>query len=463
MRLDGLPILTAAETVAAEQRVFDAGMEPYALMTKAGEACAEAIWRIGHTRPTLVLCGPGNNGGDGFVIARALRERGVPVRVAARGESRTESSQRARAEWGAPVEDIFAAEPAAQLVDALFGVGLSRGLDAALAERLAALVDAAHKSYAVDLPSGVDTDAGTLLSPVPVFDICLAIGVLKPAHMLLPAASHMGAVLPVPIGIDDGAAMVRVLSAPRLFVPAPDAHKYRRGLVAVVAGKMAGASALAAESAARGGAGYVRLIGTQAIVPLSHAVVRASGRDEQALTDPRIAAVLVGPGLGRDEAAEARLREALAPGHPAVVDADGLILLAGAGFALLPEKAILTPHEGEFSALFGDVPGNRIERARAAARTANAVVVLKGHDSVIAAPDGRVRVAAGASTWLSTAGTGDVLAGLCAARLAVTGDPFEAACQAVWLHADAARRAGAAFAADDLIAQIPYAVQERAR
>ncbi|MFT3967361.1 MAG: NAD(P)H-hydrate dehydratase [Sphingobium sp.] len=465
MRLDGLPIVTAAGTVAAEQAVFDTGLPPYDLMKRAGEACAGAIWRIGHKRPALVLCGPGNNGGDGFVIARALRDRGVAVRVAATGESRTDSARRARAEWGGPVEDVLTAEPAPQLVDALFGVGLSRGLEAGLAARLRALAADAHKSYAVDLPSGVDTDAGTLLSPVPRFDICLAIGLLKPAHVLYPAADRAGAILPISIGLEAPDADCHVLSAPHIAAPASDSHKYRRGLVAVAAGRMAGASALAAEAAARGGAGYVRIVGAQAIVPLSHAIVRASGRDGQALADAladeRIAALLVGPGLGRDGEAEERLRAALAPGHPAVVDADGLILLAGTGLGLLPARAILTPHEGEFAALFGDLPGNRIERARAAARMAGAVIILKGADSVIAAPDGRAAVAAGVSTWLSTAGTGDVLAGLCAARLAVTGDPFVAAREAVWLHADAARRAGAAFVADDLVAHIPAAIRGR--
>ncbi len=193
------------------------------------------------------------------------------------------------------------------------------------------------------------------------------------------------------------------------------------------------------------------MIGLQAIVPHSHAIVPMSAREEKALTDDRIAALLIGPGLGRDEGARAKLEEALAPRHSAVIDADALMLLADADFALLPDRAILTPHEGEFASLFGTLPGSRIDRARSAAQRAGAVVVLKGRDSVIAAPDGRTRVATGLSTWLSTAGTGDVLAGLCAARLAVTGDPFAAACQAVWIHGDLARRAGAGFAADDLI------------
>jgi hydroxyethylthiazole kinase-like uncharacterized protein yjeF len=271
MRLDDLPIWTADETRAAEQALFDAGMDPYALMVRAGESAAAEIWRIGHKRPTLVLCGPGNNGGDGFVIARALRDRGVPVRVADTGDSRTPSSQRARADWGGAVEDIATAQPDVQIVDALFGVGLARPLDGALAAQLCALVEAAQRSYAIDVPSGVDSDAGTLLSAVPQFDICLAIGALKPAHLLLPAAASAGEVLHIPIGLESPESLCRALAAPRLSAPARDSHKYRRGLVAIVAGRMAGASALAAEAAARGGAGYVRLIGAQAIVPLSHA------------------------------------------------------------------------------------------------------------------------------------------------------------------------------------------------
>jgi hydroxyethylthiazole kinase-like uncharacterized protein yjeF len=458
MRLDDLPVLSVEETRAAEQAVFDAGTDPYALMCRAGEGAAEIIWRVGHKRPVLVLCGPGNNGGDGFVIAGSLRDRGVPVRVAAIGESKTASSQRARADWGGPVEDIAHAEPAAQVVDALFGIGLTCGVQQ---DRWCSLIEAAQHSYAIDVPSGVESDTAALLSPVPRFDICLALGVLKPAHVLLPAAERARSLVHVPIGLDAADAPVRVLAAPRLSVPAADAHKYKRGLVAVVAGPMAGASALAAEAAARGGAGYVRIIGAQAILDLPHAIVRVSTRDATALPDPRIAALLVGPGLGRGEDARARLAQALAPAHPAVIDADGLIALGELGFDVMPPQCILTPHEGEFTALFGDLPGNRIAQALAAARTSGAVVVLKGNDTVIAAPDGQCRIAYGAPSWLSTAGTGDVLAGLCAARLAVTRDPMQAACEAVWLHGEAARRAGAAFIADDLLAHVPAAIGSR--
>lgn len=457
------PVLTAAEMRAAEAALFASGVPEYEVMERAGKAAADIIWRAGSRRDVLVVCGPGNNGGDGYVIARTLSERGVPVRVAALADPVTESAKQARADWGGPVEDYADAAPAHQLVDALFGTGLTRGLDAGVAARLAELVAASDHSYAIDLPSGIATDDGALLSSVPIFDICISLGQWKRAHMLRPANRHWRRMVCCDIGIEAPDALLHRLAKPSLSAPADDAHKYTRGLVAVVAGEMAGASVLSAEAAARGGAGYVKLVGAQAIVNTSHAIVRASIKDEAALADKRISTLLIGPGLGRSEAAADRLGLALMHGHAAVLDADALWHLSHGAMAALPEKAILTPHVGEFAQLFAntsglDISGTEIEQAMTAAKSAGAVVVLKGPTSVVAAPDGRAMVADKATSWLSTAGTGDVLAGLCAARLAVTGDPFQAACEAVWLHGEAARRAGAAFVADDLIAQIPAAL-----
>ncbi len=450
----GAPILDALGMRAAEQAMFDAGTDPYALMVRAGEGAADMIWRVAHRHAVLVLCGPGNNGGDGYVIARALRERGVSVRVAATGAPRTTSAIRARDDWAGPIDDIADAVPAAVLVDALFGVGQNRPLEAGLAARLRALTDAAWLSCAVDLPSGIDGDSGALLGDPPGCDIALAIGAWKPAHVLMPAAALMRRRTLIPIGvtaIEDGPHM---LAAPRIPMPPADSHKYRRGLAAVVAGAMPGAAVLAAEAAARGGAGYVRLVGAEGL-RASHALVQVAD-----LAFERARALLVGPGLGRDEAGRTRLDAALAAGLPIVIDADALALLDGAG--ALPSQTILTPHGGEFDALFGADDASKITRTCAAARRTGAVVVHKGSDTVIAAPDGRTVVAPPASHWLSTAGTGDVLAGLCAARLAVTGDAFRAACEGVWLHGEAARRAGAAFIADDLVAHIPAAIASRA-
>lgn len=457
------PVLTAAGMREAEAALFASGVPEYEVMVRAGRAAAEIIWRAGARRDVLVVCGPGNNGGDGYVIARALKEYGVPVRVAALADPVTESARQARADWSGPVEDYATAAPAHQLVDALFGTGLSRGLDGPVAARLGELVAAADHSYAIDLPSGVATDNGALLSPVPVFDVCISLGQWKRAHMLRPANRHWRRFVCCDIGIDAPDVGLVRLTKPQLSAPADDAHKYTRGLVAVVAGEMAGASALSAEAAARGGAGYVKLIGAQAIVSTSHAIVRASMKDEAALSDKRIATLLVGPGLGRSAAGAERLGQALMHGHAAVLDADALWHLSQGAMAALPGKAILTPHVGEFAQLFAntsglDISGTPIEQALTAAKSAGAVVVLKGPTTVIAAPDGRACIADRATSWLSTAGTGDVLAGLCAARLAVGGDPYQAACEAVWLHGEAARRAGATFVADDLLSHIPAAL-----
>lgn len=452
------PILSVAEMRVAEAAIFASGVEEYALMQRAGRAAAQLIWRAGGMRPTLVLCGPGNNGGDGYVIARALADKGVPVRLAASADPVTSSAKQARVDWGGPVEDIMTAQGAMQIVDALFGIGLTRGLDEALAGRLTELARMAERTYAVDVPSGVASDSGALLSAVPCFDLCIALGALKPAHVLRPAAMRFRQLICCDIGVDRAAARCFRLPKPRLMAPADDAHKYTRGMVAVVAGEMPGAAALSAQAAAPGGAGYVKLFGAQAIVDLPHAIVRASLRDEAARADPRIGALLIGPGLGRDEKAMAKFTHVADVRFPTVIDADGLYIIEKTGFSILPEKAVLTPHAGEFARLFPDIMGTAIEQAQAAATRSGAVVVLKGPTSVIAAPDGRTMVADRASRWLSTAGTGDVLAGLCASRLAVTGDPFQAACEAVWLQGEAARLAGPAFIADDLIGHIPLAL-----
>ncbi|WP_449472448.1 NAD(P)H-hydrate dehydratase [Sphingobium chungangianum] len=462
--MTGTAILTAAQMRQAEQAVFASGIPQYELMERAGAAAAEVIWRAGGRRDLLVLCGPGNNGGDGFVIARLLRARGVPVRVAALGESRTDSSRRARAAWNGPIESLNDAGSATQMVDALFGTGLSRGLDTVVAERLNSLTERAGLSYTIDLPSGVDTNSGALLSPVPQFDVCIALGALKPANVLHPAAGTFKRLTCADIGVGDDGAVHR-LAPPRLTAPGATDHKYSRGLVAIVGGSMAGAGRLAAEAAARSGAGMVRhlVVDTGSSTADAIVMLRADEPDQvdAQLQDERFAAVLVGPGLGNDEHAADRLKAVLQCGHPLVLDADALTLLATGQVGPVPPSSILTPHEGEFVRLFGDLSGSKIDRSVEAAQRTGAIVILKGSDSIIAAPDGRVAVATGASSWLSTAGTGDVLAGLAAGRLAVGGDPFRAASEAVWLHGEAARRAGAAFVADDLITRLPAAIASR--
>lgn len=443
--IDGAPIVSADAMRGAEQAAAAAGTPLDTLMARAGAGIADWVRRLGAGREMLFLCGPGNSGGDGYVAARLLAAEGRQVRVAAAEPPRTALAVAAHAAWGSPVQPLAAAAPAPLLVDCLFGTGLTRPPDPDIAERLATFVAASAISVAVDLPSGLDADGAQPAGPVPRFDVTLALGALKPAHLLYPGAAHCGTVRLVPLGIDIDS-RASVLAAPRLPTPGPDAHKFTRGMVVVIGGVMPGAAALAAEAALRSGAGYV--LGLDCIGgPL--AVVRRRF-DAAALEDRRIGAVLIGPGLGRDDAARAKLDAALASAHPLVIDGDALQMLDPADLPVRRTPVVLTPHAGEFAALFGDLPGNKIDRARAAAQASSAVVVFKGADTVIAAPDGRVRVATGGSGWLSTAGTGDVLAGAVTALLSGGRDPLAAAEGGVWMHNAAARRLGNTFIADDL-------------
>jgi hydroxyethylthiazole kinase-like uncharacterized protein yjeF len=446
-------ILTAEEMRAAEARAIEGVTSVETLMQRAGLAAAEAIWRYAGPMPTLVLCGPGNNGGDGYVIARALAARGVPVQLAALGKPATQAALWARGLWQGDVATLGEARPAPLLVDALFGTGLRRPLDPDTAARLAALAIASRLRVAVDLPSGAATDDGALLSSVPDYELTVTFQTLKPSHLLHPAARYMGKVVVADIGIEAQSGLVR-LGRPLLRAPAPDDHKYSRGYVAVVAGGMPGAAALAAVAAMRAGAGYVRLISDAPVTGTPNAIVQGGLRD---LGDKRLGAIAIGPGLGRGDAAAERLRRVRRAGAPLVIDADGLFALADR-----PRDfggAILTPHEGEFRRLFADLPGSKVERARAAARASGAVIVYKGADTIIAAPDGRAAIETPPS-WLATAGSGDVLTGIAAARRAAGLEAFEAACEAVWLHARAAALAGPAMIADDIAARLPDSLAE---
>ena len=448
------PILTAAEMRGAENAVIATGVSVEAVMERAGEAVAEAVWRFGGGGPTLILCGPGNNGGDGYVAARKLAERGIDVHVAASGEPATQAAIAARNGWMGALEPLHDAQPAPVLVDALFGTGLSRPLGGNICDPLKRLADAARFVVAVDLPSGVGTDDGADLGGVPAH-VTLALGALKPAHVLFPAASLCGLTKVADIGVSTSST-AHVLDRPVLPAPGPQDHKYRRGLVAVVGGQMVGAAALAARAAMRT-SGYVVAANLEGHGP--DALVH---REWPAIAlDNRVGALLIGPGLGRETTARAQLNQALHTDHPLVLDADALRLLTIAELLDLQRRAapmIMTPHSGEFAALFGNESGSKIDRARAAAAKSGAVIVLKGADTVIAAPDGRIHVSIDAPGWLATAGTGDVLAGLIAGCLANGLAPFQAASAAVWLHGEAARLAGPGLIADDLPGWVPKAL-----
>jgi hydroxyethylthiazole kinase-like uncharacterized protein yjeF len=323
-------------------------------------------------------------------------------------------------------------------------------LDDAVSGTLCRLGHEAVVAVACDLPSGVETDSGALLSAIPDYDLTVTFGALKPAQLLEPAMHKCGRLVLADLGIAASADWFEI-AAPD--VPALDraANKYTRGLVHALAGAMPGAIALAAKSAARSGTGYVRVSTSRPIEGLPSAIVQT---DSAKVNDERIDCLLVGPGMGDIPQV---LTLALTSKAPKVIDADGITHL-GDPERLEGQNAIITPHEGEFRRLFGKVPGAKPERALEAARRSGAVVVYKGPDTLVASPDGRLAFAPPAPAWLATAGTGDVLSGLIAAMRARGLPSFEAATAGVWLHGRAAEIAAPDMIADDLVQAIPQAL-----
>jgi hydroxyethylthiazole kinase-like uncharacterized protein yjeF len=446
-------VLTAAQMRAAEAAMVERGTSVNELMQRAGRGAADWIWRVAMGRPVTVLCGPGNNGGDGYVIAETLRTRGLPATVVAAHDPLTDAARTAATAWRGET----LREPRSTggvLVDCMFGSGLTRALsseDQALLNRLVAAHDFA---VAIDLPSGAATDDGAVLGAVPRFDLTLALGSWKLAHFLMPARDAMGELRCVDIGIEQVAGASFVFPRPRLSAPPADAHKYKRGLAGVVAGRMPGAALLAAEAAMRGGAGYVKLLSPHAHPLAPAALVVDETPLEEALEDSRWSALLVGPGLGRDESARAHLSAVLERRLPTVIDADALHLLDDDMLeGIDASRLLVTPHEGELAALcttFGVSAEGKLANAHKLAQTTGLTVLAKGPDNVLVSPDGRTAFFPPAPSWLSTAGTGDVLAGVAVSRLACCGNLFDAAGEAVWLHSEAARCAGIGFTAQDL-------------
>lgn len=441
------PILTCDAMREAEAACAIQGTPLSELMDLAGAAIADTAWRMAAGGPILILCGPGNNGGDGYVAARVLVNRGASVRVAVLAEPATKLAKAARAGWDGPVEALNGrTRPAPLIVDALFGVGLTRPLADDLAATLRTFSD--RRILAVDVPSGADGDGLAGWIPPLSADVTLALGALKPAHVLMPTAATCGRVLLAPIGISVSRAMC-TLPKPRMSEPDAHAHKFSRGMVLVFAGPMRGAAGLSAAAALRAGAGYVVLEGGAA-PPFAAIIAESEARFGERLNDPRVGAVVIGPGFPASDELLFDVEAALDSGKPLVLDAAAI----GAALPRLSEtpcKAILTPHEGEFVRIFPQLYGSKIDRAKAAAVRTQAVIVYKGADTIIAAPDGRVAAAWPGSPWLATAGTGDVLAGACGAMLARGGDAFDAAVAAVGWHIAQAARIGPGLVADDLV------------
>ncbi|MCX7629997.1 MAG: NAD(P)H-hydrate dehydratase [Geminicoccaceae bacterium] len=481
-------VLSPRRMAEADAATIRAGTPGIELMERAGRAVVRAITARYAPRPVVVLAGPGNNGGDGWVVARRLASLGWPVQVASLLDPARLKGDAARAyarcreerpEIPVRIGELpdFPAE--ALLVDALFGTGLDRPLE----QPAASWVERAHAHQgpvvAVDVPSGVHGGTGAVLGCAVAASLTVTFCRPKPGHLLLPGRDLAGELLIADIGIPD--AIVASVDEglrrndPRWWWPliprrGSDSHKYRFGHAVVVGGPphATGATRLAARSALRVGAGLVSVAASPASLPTYAAalttVMTKPCADPAALArlleDPRFNAWLIGPAAGTEEPTRESVSLLARSGRPLVLDADALTAFAGDRARLLSvlhARCVLTPHDGEYRRLFAH-EGDRLARARAAAAESGAVVLLKGADTVVAAPDGRAAILPWAPPALATAGTGDVLAGMVLGLLAQGVPSFEAAAAAAWLHARAGALAGSGLIAEDLPELVPEAL-----
>ena len=476
-------LLTVEQMYAADKAAMAGGVSGEALMEAAGVAVAGAIRERFSPAPVVILCGPGNNGGDGFVVARQLAAAGWPVTLALLGDAGRLKGDAAlmAGRWDGAVEalDPGLLDGAGLVVDGLFGAGLGRAIEGVAAEVIEAVAGRGLDCVAVDMPSGVHGDSGAVLGVAAPARLTVTFFRRKPGHLLLPGRALCGETVVADIGIPesvlDGIAPAQFANQPALWRgrfpwPGPGDHKYSRGHALVVGGgaEATGAARLAARAALRAGSGLATVacppdaLATYAAA-LEAVMVRPVADDaafDALIADGRKNAVLVGPGTDVTDATRRRVLAALAAGKACVLDADALTVFQDNPselFDRISSPCLLTPHEGEFARLF-DVEGDKLARTRAAAAQSGAAVLLKGGDTVIAAPSGRAAINANAPATLATAGSGDVLAGIALGLMAQGMTPFDAGCAAAWLHGEAAARFGPGLIAEDLCETLPAAL-----
>jgi hydroxyethylthiazole kinase-like uncharacterized protein yjeF len=487
-------VFTCADHARLDATAATAGVSVEALMENAGALVAAAVAERWTPRETLVLCGPGDNGGDGYVAARRLRELGWPVRVLAVAPPRPGgAAAAAAARWAGAVESLdpsVVRQATGLIVDALFGAGLARPLDGSAAQAAEAARASAAPVIAIDLPSGVAGDLGRPLGPAFAAELTVTFARWKPAHLLEPSRSLCGQLVLADIGHPEAAfAAVSpslhengpALWAKRWPWPTAASHKHARGRLVVVTGGpgSTGAARLAARAGLRVGAGLVTLLTPPAALAVaaahSTAVMTRSFAGPDGLAKEHADAAVIGPGAGVDDATQRNVAALLSTGARCVLDADALSIFAPDPEVLFAQlratppggrrssdmRAVLTPHAGEFHRLFPDLDPNqdKLAAVRAAAARSGAVVLLKGADTVIAEPGGEAVVNVHASPFLATAGSGDVLSGLVGGLLAQGMAALDAAAAAAWVHGDAAQRLGPGMIAEDLVEALPLTLR----
>jgi NAD(P)H-hydrate epimerase len=475
-----IELLTVAQMYQADEAAIAAGIPGEILMENAGRAVADQIRNRWARRPITILCGPGNNGGDGFVVARLLADDDWPVTLALLGEREAlkGDAARAAAKWTGDVRplDVSVLDGAELVLDALFGAGLTRPLDGVARAVIDAVIDRDLTCIAVDIPSGVHGDSGLVMGNAVPCRLTVTFFRRKPGHLLMPGRQFAGETVVTPIGIPESVladiAPNTAANGPALWLsrypwPALGDHKYSRGHALIAGGaSMTGAARLAARAAYRAGAGLVTIASPPSAVQIysrdiAGLLISAVANEDEfnaLLVDPRKNAVLVGPGCGVNRTTRNMALGALRAQKYVVLDADALSVFQDNPqdlFEALPGcNAVLTPHDGEFARLF-EQSGDKLERARTAAVRCGAVVLLKGPDTVIASPDGQAVINENAPPTLATGGTGDVLAGIILALMAQGMSPFDAACAAVWLHGEAATAFGPGLIASDIPDNLP--------
>jgi len=480
VRLDtGSEVLTINEMTQADTLAVKAGVPSLNLMEAAGASVVRELRKRWTRRTVVILAGPGNNGGDGFVVARRLDQIGWPVRIGLLVDKQSlHGDAKINAElWDGKIQKLSVGllEDAELVVDALFGAGLSRPIEGVGRDILNAINSKKIPTVAVDMPSGVNGNTGEIMGVAVKVDLTITFFRKKPGHLILPGRLHCGEVVVTDIGIPKGVLTkinpITSENSPQLWrgmlpSPNPDDHKYTRGHVVVVGGnEMTGAARLAARAARRVGAGILSIV-TPADAKhvydqfdAGNLVVEFSEKHEifTFLNEKRRNAVLVGPGNGVTHLTRTCTMSALESKIKVVLDADALTVFEGDPdtlFECIKGPCVLTPHQGEFDRLF-KIDGDKLSKCRQAAKIANAVIILKGYDTIISDASGRTVINSNAPADLSTAGSGDVLAGIVLGLIAQGMETFEAACAAVWLHGEAGNLTGAGLIAEDLSENLP--------